>query len=107
MKQAIVSTHFDDADGNPAGGTTFGPGLCIGWQHGPLGRGDKRREPNGCFVETVIVAAIDRLGHYQRSRFNCGENAEAIEHLGRALDALESRTARREEQQVEGTHEGN
>ena len=107
MKQKIVSTHFNDANGNPAGGTTFGPGLCIAWQNGPLGRGDDRQEPNGCFVETVIVAAMDRLEHYQRSRFNCPENDAAIEHLGRALDVLENRTARREAQKVEGTHDGN
>lgn len=107
MKQAIVANHFEDDDGNPAGGTTFAPGLCIAWQNGPLGRGLDRPQPNGCFVETVIMAAIDRLGHYQRSRFNCGENAEAIEHLGRALAVLEARTARREAQMVEGTHEGN
>lgn len=107
MKQAIVSHHFKDDDGNPAGGITTAPGLCIGWQHGPLGRGDNRQEPNGCFVETVIAAAADRLEYYQASPFNCAENAEALEHLGRALAVLEARTARREAQMVEGTHEGN
>lgn len=107
MKQKIVSTHFNDANGNPAGGTTFGPGLCIGWQNGPLGRGDDRLEPNGCFVETVIMAAMNRLECYQASRFNCAENADALRYLTLALAALESRTARREAQNVEGTHEGN
>lgn len=106
MKRKIVSHHFDDADGNPAGGTTFAPGLCIGWQHGPLGRGDNRQEPNGCFVETVIAAAVDRLEYYQASRFNCAENADALRYLTLALAALESRTARRNAQNVEGTHLG-
>ena len=34
----FISNHFTDEDGNPAGGTTFGQGFAIGWQHGPLGR---------------------------------------------------------------------
>ena len=102
--QQIVSNHFNDANDNPAGGTTFGPGLCIGWQNGPLGRGDKRLEPNGCFVETVINAAIDRLMYYQQSRFESGYNADAIVHLEKALERLQARTADREERAVEGTH---
>jgi hypothetical protein len=104
MIQQITSNHFNDVNGNPAGGTTFGPGLCIGWQHGPLGRGDDRLAPNGCFVETVINAAIDRLMYYQQTRFESGYNADAIVHLERALSRLQDRTADREKRDVEGTH---
>lgn len=100
----IYSDHFDDADGNPAGGTTFGCGFAIGWQNGPLGRGDERKEPNGAFVEDIIRAAIDRIEYYQRSKFNCYENALAITHLEQALGVLEQRTAEREKRDVEGTH---
>lgn len=118
MKQSITQNHWTarvpepvQVDGGPikyydapAGGCTFGPGLCISWQNGPLGRGDERKEPNGAFVETVIAAAIGRLDFYQSSRFNCAENQAALSHLHAALGALEARTLAREQRQVEGTH---
>lgn len=98
--------NLDDS-GNPTGGFVNGMGLTIRWQNGPLGRGADRVEPNGAFVETVIAAAKQRIEHYQESKFNCVENAQAIEHLNQALAVLNSRTNRREQQFVEGTHEGN
>lgn len=96
--------HFQDEHGNPAGGQTFGNGYCIAWQHGPLQRGGARQDPNGAFVEEVIIAAIDRLNYYQRSKFECEENDEAIHHLVAAVEALHRRTEAREARQVEGTH---
>lgn len=105
MNQPFTSNHFTDANGNPAGGTTYGPGFAIGWQNGPLGRGESREEPNGCFVETVIMAAVDRLEFYQSSKFNCDENARALFHLKAALQECEDRTVKRKARQVEGTHE--
>ena len=104
MRQGFHEEHWNDHAGNPAGGTSSGRGFTIGWQHGPLGRGAERREPNGAFVEDIIAAAIGRLEYYQRSRFNCEPNAEAIRHLKAALEALESRTKDREARAVEGTH---
>lgn len=104
MMNAIRSEHWNDADGNPAGGTAFGYGFAISWQNGPLGRGPERREPNGAFVEDIIAAALHRIDYYQSSRFNCAENAEARDHLIAALDALDRRTRSREERDVEGTH---
>lgn len=98
------STHFHDADGNPEGGQTHGTGFAIAWQRGPLGRGDDRKAPNGAFVEDVIDAARDRIEFYQRSRFACGANARALEHLEAALRELRARTADREARGVEGTH---
>lgn len=112
MRSGINATHFDDADGNPAGGTTFGRGFAIGWQNGPLGRGEDRKDPNGAFVEDVIAAAKDRLEYYQGSQFNCEQNAVALRHLdaaslmlSSALEVLDSRTKDREVRDVEGTHE--
>lgn len=93
-----------DENGNPAGGSLSGKGLSIEWQDGPLGRGEDRKEPNGAFVETVIAAAKSRLVFYQESKFACADNAEMIEHLDAALAIAARRTARREAQQVEGTH---
>lgn len=118
MKAGIRSEHWNDADGNPEGGTTFGNGFAIGWQHGPLGRhapecgdgrfpcvhGCTRRDPNGAFVEDVIEAAADRLRYYQGSRFASAYNAKALEHLEAAMAALDQRTKDREARAVEGTH---
>lgn len=104
MKQRIIGQHFDDDNGNPAGGRTTGTGISIDWQDGPLGRGDERREPNGAFVEGVIQAAVDRLEYYQRSPFSCRENALAITKLQEALHWLQARTEAREAAGIEGTH---
>ena len=106
MRNQIHSHQFLDPGDKPAGGTTYGTGFCISWQNGPLGRQPTRAEPNGAFVEDIIDAARDRLRFYQRSKFACEENAQAIEYLTHALELLESRTRRRETAGVEGTHAG-
>ena len=104
MEQPFDSQNNDDDEGNPAGGYVDGVGLHIRWQDGPLGRGEHRSAPNGAFVETVIAAAKQRLQYYQRSRFACDENAEALGFLEQALMVLHQRTTAREARQVEGTH---
>jgi len=96
--------HWNDADDNPAGGSSFGNGFAISWQNGPLGRGNDRKEPNGAFVEDVIAAVVGRIEYYERSKFSCGANQEAISHLNDALCILNARTSDREARQVEGTH---
>lgn len=98
--------NVDDA-GMPAGGSVGGVGLQILWQNGPLGRDGDRVAPNGAFVETVISAARKRIEWYQEvcgGRFRCDENARAIIFLEDALEALNSRTQRRERAGTEGTH---
>lgn len=104
MRSPITQTHFNDENGNPAGGTTFGNGFAIGWQNGPLGRGEARLAPNGAFVEDIIEAAADRIRYYQGSRFACERNANALKHLELALEEINARTAEREARSVEGTH---
>ena len=104
MLAKFESKQFSDADGNPAGGHTYGTGFAIAWQNGPLGRGEERIEPNGAFVETIIAAAKDRLEFYQQSKFKCDDNVEAIDLLDCALTVLNRRTAAREARAVEGTH---
>lgn len=104
MKQDIKATNDLDEHGNPAGGYVTGVGLTINWQNGPLGRGEDRAEPNGCFVETVLEAALQRIEHYQTLKFKCVENANAIMAINDALRYLDGRTKDREAQEVEGTH---
>ena len=114
MKQEFYSQHWNDANGNPAGGISSGLGFTVSWQNGPLkyqpdmafkpGSLPLAKLPNGCFVETLIAAAIDRIEYYQSSRFNRQDNADAIDFLKQALHALNKRTADRENRGVEGTH---
>lgn len=105
MQQDIYASNFLDDNGMPAGGGVVAPGLAIEWQNGPLAVDGVRNEPNGCFVETVIAAALQRIEWYQAGRFACDTNAEAAYHLRLALDALHRRTADREARGVEGTHQ--
>lgn len=104
MIDHIKTVNNVDDVGNPTGGTVEGVGLHIAWQDGPLGRGEERLAPNGAFVETVILAALQRIEFYQNSKFRCRENAIAITKLEEALHWLNARTNRREKSGVEGTH---
>lgn len=105
MQQDITENHRRDDQGRPAGGITTAVGLDIVWQDGPLAVDGERRDPNGCFVETVLAAAKGRLEFYQDSPFACSYNADAIESIEMALASLHARTADREKRGVEGTHE--
>lgn len=105
MESPVTAKHFNDTNGNPAGGTTYGHGFTIAWQNGPLNEPGGGR--NGAFVEDITKAAIDRIEYYQASRFACDENAEALEHLRAALFAMNKRTNRRVAAGTEGTHRGN
>jgi hypothetical protein len=102
----MARNHLDE-NGNPSGGAVHGMGMHIEWQNGPLGREEDgtRIEPNGAFVEDVIAAAVQRIQHYQGSKFSCRENAIALTHLETALLWLDKRTRDREARRVEGTHE--
>jgi hypothetical protein len=105
MMQEYNAENYLDKDGNPAGGEARATGIVIGWQNGPLGRGDGRLEPNGAFVETVLKICVERLAFYQSTKFSCRENALAITKIEEAIHWLNHRTAERETRQVEGTHE--
>ena len=104
MQQEITGTHVTDDNGNPAGGRTIGKGITIDWQNGPLAVDGVRKDPNGAFVEGVILAALDRLRYYQAGKWACRENALAITKLEESLHWLQHRTANREARGVEGTH---
>lgn len=108
MQNGFKAENIVDHMGNPAGGSVRGTGLSVDWQNGPLGRGEERKEPNGAFVEDVIMSVVQRIRFYQRAsdgRFQCRENALAITKLEEAVHWLEARTKAREERGVEGTHQ--
>lgn len=102
-----------DADGKPAGGharvfthSGLSDAVYVRFQDGPLGRGPDRKPRNGAFVEDLLYIAQKRLEFYNRAGFACDENDAAIHAIKQALEALISRTSRREAAGVEGTHEG-
>lgn len=113
-----IRNHVDE-NGKPAGGNAeaeahagdgsaaYGyPAVTVTFQDGPLGRGADRKPRNGAFVEDLIYIALKRIEFYNRCGFQCPENDKAIDHLAAALNILDERTKRRENQGVEGTHEG-
>ena len=58
---------------------------------------------NGCRVEEVIQLAAERLRNYQSGPLACEENADALDLLNGAIEALEVRIQRRREQGVLNT----
>lgn len=84
-----------------------GPGLAIRWQS-QLWRGryqDPPEEPSGAFVQTVLLAAIDQLRHYQIGPYPSPHNARAIEHVLKAIDELRARAEDRANRGVLGMDE--
>ncbi len=104
MRQGFQAQHWEDRDGHPAGGCSYGTGFTISWQNGPLDLKENRQDPNGAFVEDVLRAVENRLAWYQASEFWCSENEAAMGYLRGALYCLDSRTKEREARNVEGTH---
>ncbi|HWD37462.1 MAG TPA: hypothetical protein VG944_01320 [Fimbriimonas sp.] len=58
---------------------------------------------NGCRVEDVVQLVIDRLEEYQQGPLECEENSQALQGLYFAVQAMEDRRRRREEQGVLNT----
>jgi hypothetical protein len=104
MQQPYAHVNKVDEQSRPSGGKFLATGITIEWQDGPLGRDGERIEPNGAFVETVLVAALQRLQFYNETEFRCRENSLAITHIEEALHWLDARTRAREARGVEGTH---
>src|SRR5207248_1426751 len=83
--RAMTHDHQLDEQGNPAGGTTRADGIAIDWHNGRVDTG----EPNGATIETAFEAVAGRLRFFQdHPELNCKENAQALRHIGMALQAL-------------------
>ena len=75
--------------------------LCtVDFQKGPI----KEFGVNGVANEDLILMVLTRLEAFQLSEYSCIENAMAIANLEDALSILRSRTNKRIERGVEGTH---
>ncbi len=67
-------------------------------------KGPKEQGVNGVHNEDLIAIVIDRIEGFQSGDYECSENQTALEHMRKALEALNDRTAAREKRGVEGTH---
>lgn len=90
-----------DCTTNPSGDPRVLHDTPIVFQNGPL----KEAGPNGVTNEALLAIVEDRLAAFQAGRFACEENEYALRNVRGAIEALASRTNRRVEQGVEGTHQ--
>lgn len=72
----------------------------IVFQNGPVNAAGV----NGVTHESLLAILIDRLESFQAGDYACNENAMALGGLRDAQDWLASRTRKRIERGVEGTH---
>lgn len=75
--------------------------ISIPFQYGPI----KEVGTNGLTLELHLAICIDQLIGYQSSKYACDENAQALDACVHAMRMLESRTNKRIDRGVEGTHE--
>jgi len=72
----------------------------VNFQLGPI----KEAGVNGVTNEDLLHMVRLRLEGFQASEFKCDENQQALDHIIAAIASLESRTKKRLERGVEGTH---
>lgn len=73
-------------------------GMTIVFQNGTV----QETGVNGLTNEVLLAIVADRLKGFQGGKYACLENAEALEHVGEALNMLHSRTRERMYRGVEG-----
>lgn len=83
-------------DGSPA--LIAEPFIEIQFQLGPI----KEVGLNGTQMDRIVEILIARLQGFQKGKFQCRENAQALSHLERTLHWLQERTKAREARRVEG-----
>lgn len=76
------------------------PGVTILFQNGPI----PEAGVNGVTHEALLAIVADRLRSFQAGPYSCKENACALTHIEEALHWLHSRTLKRMQRGVEGTH---
>jgi hypothetical protein len=65
----------------------------------------KEMPQNGVFMEDLLSICRHRLECFQAGEYACPENAEALDHIMKALEALDKRTKGRQTRGVEGASE--
>ncbi|MGA9545177.1 MAG: hypothetical protein WBQ85_16495 [Candidatus Sulfotelmatobacter sp.] len=72
----------------------------IAFQNGPI----KEFGVNGITHEALLAINIDRLRSFQAGPYAGSDNAEALDHMEKALACLQRRTLARIKRGVEGTN---
>lgn len=80
---------------------TYDPHAVVHFQKGPVAQVGK----NGCFLEDLLNICQHRLECFQAGPLAYQENAEALEHIIKAHEALDKRNKDRQSRGVEGTME--
>ncbi len=62
-------------------------------------------EMNGVTLESLLVVIMDRLEHFQKGKFSCVENEDALRHLKIALSHFKDRSYKRWKENKQGRHE--
>ena len=89
----------------------FASPLCsVRFHAGPLREtlpdGSERENPvTGLTHEGLLAILIDRLEGFQKGRFVCDDNEQALAHLRKALSRLQARTRKRAGRGVGGVHQ--
>ncbi len=84
-----ITPHPDDDE------TLF---ASITFQKGPI----QQNGVNGCTNEDLLAVVKDRLECFQKGKFACVWNKQALRHIVVALACLHNRTADRKKRGVEG-----
>ena len=79
-----------------------GDKTLINFQNGPINADGNG--VNGLTHEILLAILADRLRGFQSGPYACAENAGALAHIEAAQTTLQSRTKKRMERGVEGTH---
>lgn len=75
-------------------------GCLVLFQNGAI----NEKGVNGLTHEVLLAIVADRLRSFQAGPYSCKENACALTHIEEALHWLHSRTLKRMQRGVEGTH---
>ena len=75
-------------------------GTTIYFQNGPINEAGV----NGITQEVLLAIVADRLRSFQAGQYACRENAIALTKVEEAMQWLHSRTLKRMQRGVEGTH---
>lgn len=84
-------------DGEP--GAVTGEEVRVRFQNGPI----KEAGVNGISQEALLAIIEDRLVGFQAGPYATEDNAEALEHVRKAMECLHRRTKERMARGVEGT----
>lgn len=94
-----LNQNWTNEDGDHEGGVSTGVGFTIAWQRGPLNETGR----NGAFLIEVLQCCLHQLEYFQDSKFKCPENESARGYLVGAIESLQSRRDRRQEEGTLGT----